>query len=68
MEVIVMGRAMESKNEQLKYIKHRLQLLNEVGKSMDESASAHDLRQLGKMLEQLGIKVRVFMSDWENHQ
>lgn len=61
-----MGRATESKSEQLKYIKHRLQLLNEVGQSLDESASAEDLRRLDKMLEQLRVKVRVFMSDWEN--
>lgn len=60
-----MGRATELKSEQIKYIKHRLHLLNEVGQSLDESADAGDLRHLEQMLEKLSVKLRVFSSDWE---
>ena len=48
-----MGRATGRKDEQIKYIKHRLRLLNEVGQSLDESADVEDLNQLNQMLDKL---------------
>ena len=60
-----MGRATGRKDEQIKYIKHRLRLLNEVGQSLDESADVEDLNQLNQMLDKLKVKVNVFLSDWE---
>ena len=61
-----MGRATELKEEQIKYIKHRLHLLNEVGQALDNSASADDLLQLRSMLDQLAVKLNVFIDDWKN--
>lgn len=60
-----MGRATESKQEQLLYLKNRLHLISEMANSLDEEATSKDLENLNQQIESLKIKLNRFKEDWE---
>ncbi len=62
-----MGRATESKEAQITYLKNRIQLLNQVADSLSEEAEAKDLENIQKMLKDLTIKVERFHEDWSSN-
>ncbi|GGH78072.1 prefoldin subunit 5 [Pullulanibacillus pueri] len=60
-----MGKSVETKEEQIQYIKNRVKLLQNVVSTLDESAESSDLQNILEMLNKLGIKVSRFAKDWE---
>ncbi|MFC7393931.1 SE1561 family protein [Scopulibacillus cellulosilyticus] len=60
-----MGRAAQTKEQQLIYLKLRTKLLAQVVETMDsETAEPSDLDNVLKMLNDLKIKVQRFHDDW----
>lgn len=60
-----MGRATESKQEQLLYLKNRLHLISEMANALDHEATSADLENLKQQIESLKIKLNRFKEDWE---
>ncbi|WEG12288.1 hypothetical protein PU629_19670 [Pullulanibacillus sp. KACC 23026] len=62
---IVMGRATESKSEQIKYFQTRLKLIADMAASLGEDATSEDLSNLMNQIEGVGVKLNRFKKDWE---
>ena len=60
-----MGKSVETKAEQIHYIQQRVQLLQNVVQTLDESAEPSDLHNVLEMLRRLEVKVSRFAKDWE---
>ncbi|WP_100489042.1 SE1561 family protein [Sporolactobacillus pectinivorans] len=61
-----MGRATDSKSDQVAYLKNRIRLLSYMINALEsDSAGPEDLNKLLGMLDDLEIKVKRFCDDWE---
>lgn len=61
-----MGRATDSKSDQVAYLKNRIRLLSYMVNALEsDAAEPEDLNKLLGMLDDLEIKVRRFRDDWE---
>ncbi|GGE45340.1 hypothetical protein GCM10011391_25220 [Pullulanibacillus camelliae] len=62
-----MGKSVESKSEQIRYLQNRVKLFSNVVGTLDESATASDLINVITMLDKLKIKLERFKKDWETN-
>ncbi|UOR11138.1 SE1561 family protein [Halobacillus amylolyticus] len=61
-----MGKAAETPSEQFRYVKKRIQMLNQVVEVMDpEQVDQEDFERILDMIEQLQMKMQRFKKDWE---
>ncbi|MBM7645179.1 GTP-binding protein EngB required for normal cell division [Scopulibacillus daqui] len=61
-----MGKAVQTKEQQLIYLRQRTKLLAQVVEAIDaETARQSDLENVLKMLNDLKIKVQRFHDDWD---
>ncbi len=63
-----MGRATESKTEQLLYLKNRIRLISEMTSGLDDGAGSADLENLNQQIKALTIKIQRFKQDWETEE
>ncbi|UOQ95173.1 hypothetical protein MUO14_09725 [Halobacillus shinanisalinarum] len=62
-----MGKAAETPSEQFRYVKKRIQMLNQVVEVMDpEQVDQEDFERILDMIEQLQMKMERFKKDWES--
>ncbi|MCQ2010849.1 MAG: SE1561 family protein [Sporolactobacillus sp.] len=60
-----MGRATNSKADQVIYLKNRFKLLAQVACALNEETAAHeDLENILAMMDNLEVKIRRFRDDW----
>lgn len=61
-----LGKAVQTKEQQLIYLRQRTKLLAQVVEAIDaETARQSDLENVLKMLNDLKIKVQRFHDDWD---
>ncbi|MCH1624237.1 SE1561 family protein [Fredinandcohnia quinoae] len=62
-----MGNAIHDKDQQIKYLKDRLNMFIEVIDTMDpESTDVEDIDRLLNMLDDLEVKYDQFKKDWKD--
>lgn len=62
-----MGRATQSKSDQVIYLKNRFKLLSQVVNALDaETADLEDLENVLAMMGNLEVKIRRFRDDWKD--
>jgi len=61
------GKSVETKIEQIRYLQDRVKLFSSVVKALDESAIPADLTNVIAMLDRLKIKLDRFKKDWEEN-
>ncbi|MCO7125800.1 SE1561 family protein [Sporolactobacillus shoreicorticis] len=63
--MLEMGRATNSKEDQVIYLKNRFKLLAQVVGALNEETAEHeDLENILAMMENLEVKIRRFRDDW----
>ncbi|KGX93805.1 hypothetical protein N781_00985 [Pontibacillus halophilus JSM 076056 = DSM 19796] len=61
-----MGKSVQDKASQLRYVQNRVQMLHEVVATYDaESVDVEDLERFLTMMSELEIKINRFKQDWE---
>ncbi|MFC7319445.1 SE1561 family protein [Halobacillus campisalis] len=64
-----MGKAADNKVDQFRYVKNRIQMLNEVVSSMDpDHMDMGDYNRVLEMIEQLQLKMTRFKQDWQKDE
>ncbi|MCP3033026.1 hypothetical protein LF817_16995 [Halobacillus sp. A1] len=64
-----MGKAVDNKVDQFRYVKNRIQMLNEVVSSMDpDHMDMEDYNRVLEMIEQLQLKMARFKQDWQKDE
>jgi len=62
-----MGKSVETKVEQIRYLQNRVKLFSNLVEALDESATPADLDNVITMMDGFKIKLDRFKKDWEQH-
>ncbi|MFG6147240.1 SE1561 family protein [Halobacillus sp. B23F22_1] len=64
-----MGKAADNREDQFRYVKNRINMLNQVVSTMDEeNVDNEDYERVLEMVEKLQMKMARFKKDWENER